>query len=154
MDFNFKNFDASFLFNGVQGNDIINMPAMRFHDIGSSRNTLQSIYDNRWTAESYGPNPKSYTDNSRLLRFSRRFVEDGSYLKLRNVTIGYSLNKPFKSVEMIRVYLSGNNLFTITNYKGYDPEVNAFGSTPSMRGVDAGGYPQAREFTFGVNLTF
>lgn len=154
MNFSYKNIDFSFLFNGVHGNDIINMPAMRFYNIGAARNTLQSIYENRWTSENYGSNPKSYNDSSRSLRFSRRFIEDGSYLKLRNITVGYSLFKPFKGVEIIRVYASGNNLLTFTDYSGYDPEVNSFGSDPSMRGVDAGGYPQAREFTFGVNLTF
>lgn len=154
MDFSFKKFDFSFLFSGIQGNDIINMPALRFHDIGGTRNMPKDIYEGAWTAERYGPNPKNVYDNSRKLRLSRRFIEDGSYLKLRNVTLGYTISNPIKGISSVRVFVTGTNLLTFTNYSGYDPEINSFGSDPAMRGVDAGGYPQSRDFTLGVNLSF
>lgn len=154
MDFTIRNFDFSFLFDGVHGNDILNMSSLRNYNIGGSRNTLKAIYDDAWSAKTGGNSPKNYYDSSRKMLFSRRFIEDGSYLKLRNISLGYTLNNVCKGISSLRIYFSANNLFTITDYTGFDPEVNSFGSDPSLRGVDAGGYPQSREFTFGVNLTF
>lgn len=154
MNFTYKKFDFSFLFQGVSGNDIINMSAMRFHNIGETRNLTKEVLDGAWTPEKGGTNPKIYNDSGRKMLFTRRFVEDGSYLKLRNLSIGYTLNRPFKGVSKMRASITGNNLFTITNYSGFDPEVNAFGSDPSLRGVDAGGYPQSREVSMNLNITF
>lgn len=154
MDFEFHNFDFSFLFQGVYGNDILNMNRLRFYDIGNSKNIPMDIYRESWTPEGGGTAPKNFYDNGRTVRFSRRYIEDGSYLKLRNIQLGYTINKPFRGVSGLRVYVAMNNVFTITNYSGYDPEVNSFGSNPSLRGVDSGGYPQARSTVFGVNLTF
>ncbi len=152
--FSWKNLDMSLLFNGVYGNDIINMPSLRNHNLGQTRNIPHEILANAWAPGNNGTNPKIYTTTSRDLYFSRRYIESGSYFKLRNLSVGYTLNKPLRGIASMRVFFSGNNLFTITNYSGYDPEVNAFGSgNPSKRGVDAGGYPQAREFTFGISLT-
>jgi hypothetical protein len=153
INFSWKKFDFSVLFNGVQGNDIINMTNLRFYNLGQTRDIPKSILENAWKPESGGSNPKIYTTNARDLYFTSRYFEDGSYLKLRNISIGYTFIKPVKSVESIRIYASGNNLITFTNYSGYDPEVNAFGSNPSSRGVDAGGYPQSREFNFGFNIS-
>lgn len=154
MDFKIYNFDLSFLFQGVQGNDILNMNRLRFCDIGNSKNIPLDIYREAWKPGEGGTAPKNFYDNGRTIRFSRRYVEDGSYLKLRNLQLGYTINKPFKGVSSIRAYVTMNNLFTITDYSGYDHEVNSFGSDPSLRGVDSGGYPQARSAAFGVNLTF
>lgn len=150
----YKGLDISALFQGVEGNDIINMPNMRFHNLGDTRNVPKEVLDNAWTPENGGTNPKIFYDSGRKMLFSRRFVDDGSYLKLRNVSISYSFLKPFKHIEAIRATISGNNLLTFTKYPGFDPEVNAFGSSPSQRGVDAGGYPQSREFSFNIGITF
>ncbi|MCX6307325.1 MAG: SusC/RagA family TonB-linked outer membrane protein, partial [Bacteroidia bacterium] len=152
-NFSWKNLECSFLFNGVQGNDIINMSKLRFYNLGQTRNMPKAILDNAWKAESGGTNPKIFTTNARDIYFTSRYFEDGSYLKLRNVTVSYTFKKPIKSVESIRLFASGNNLLTFSSYSGYDPEVNAFGSNPSSRGVDAGGYPQSREFNFGINVS-
>ena len=154
MDFKIHNFDFGFLFQGVHGNDIINMNAFRFYDVGNSKNIPWAIYQQSWTPENGGTAPKNFYDNGRTIRFSRRYVEDGSYLKLRNIQLGYTFNKPFRGVSSIRLYFAMNNVFTITDYSGYDPEVNSFGSDPALRGVDSGGYPQARSTVFGVNITF
>src|SRR5690606_1128058 len=113
----------------------------------------KAILDNAWEPGNNGTNPKIFTVNGRDVFFSRRYIEDGSYLKLRNVSLGYTFKRPFKSIGAARLYVSMNNMWTITGYSGYDPEVNAFGSNPSSRGVDAGGYPQAREVSFGINIT-
>ncbi|MEG0807420.1 MAG: TonB-dependent receptor [Alistipes sp.] len=149
----YKGFDLSVLFNGVYGNDIINMSSLRFHNLGQTRNVLKSVLDQAWTPTNGGTSPKIYTTNGRDLYFSRRYIEDGSYLKLRNLSLGYTYKPKSSKIGTVRIYVSMNNLWTITNYSGYDPEVNAFGSNPSSRGVDAGGYPQSREYTFGINFT-
>ena len=90
-----------------------------------------------------------------MLDYSSRYIEDGSYLRLSNATLGYTLKFPkTKYISQLRVYVSGSNLLTFTNYSGYDPEVNA---TRVSNGVPAIGigwtsYPKARTFTFGVNV--
>ena len=153
VDFSYKNFDFSILFNGVNGNDIINMPSLRNYNLGQTRNIPKSILGDAWVPGGSGKSPKIYTTTSRDLYFTRRYVEDGSYLKLRNISFGYTFKNPVKGIGSLRLYVSLNNLWTITDYTGYDPEVNAFGTNPSRRGVDAGGYPQSKEYLFGINLT-
>lgn len=153
-DFKIFDFDLSILFQGVHGNDIFNMNLLRFYDIGNTKNIPKAIYDASWTPFAGGTAPKNFYDNGRTVRFSRRYVEDGSYLKLRNVQIGYTLQDKIPYISSLRFYFSGNNLFTVTRYSGYDPEVNSFGSDPSLRGIDSGGYPQPRSFLFGVNVVF
>lgn len=153
MNLSWKNFDFSILFNGVNGNDIINMSNLRFHNLGQTRNVPKSVLDNAWKPESGGTNPKIFTTNARDIYFTRRYIEDGSYLKLRNISIGYSFRRPLKAIETVRIYANANNLLTFSSYSGYDPEVNAFGSNPSSRGVDAGGYPQSREINIGINVS-
>jgi hypothetical protein len=153
MNFNWKKLEVSFLINGVYGNDIINMSNLRFHNLGQTRNVPVEVLEKAWKPESGGSNPKIFTTNARDLYFTNRYFEDGSYLKLRNVSIGYTFTNVGSAIQSVRIYASGNNLLTFTSYTGFDPEVNAFGSNPSSRGVDAGGYPQSREFTFGINVT-
>ncbi len=153
MNFNWKKLEFSFLINGVYGNDIINMSNLRFHNLGQTRNVPVEVLEKAWKPESGGSNPKIFTTNARDLFFTNRYFEDGSYLKLRNVSIGYTFTNVGSALQSVRIYASGNNLLTFTSYTGFDPEVNAFGSNPSSRGVDAGGYPQSREFTFGINVT-
>jgi hypothetical protein len=92
------------------------------------------------------PNPLGSPTNTEN---STRFIEDGSYLRLKNLQIGYTLPKNITEkfrCSRLRFYLTASNLFTITNYSGYDPEVGS--------GVDYGNYPQSRTFTFGLNATF
>ena len=97
-------------------------------------------------------NRPDYNNNNRL---SDRYVENGSYLRLRNVQFGYTLPTSLVHkvhLQKVRFYLSGQNLFTITSYSGIDPEVGQAASL--SRGVDFGIYPQSRTFTGGVNITF
>jgi iron complex outermembrane receptor protein len=89
--------------------------------------------------------------------FSSRFIEDGSFLRLSNVTLGYTFNtKSIKWLSKLRVYATGNNLLLFTKYKGFDPEINSDASNngvPSM-GVDYSSFPKSTTYTFGVNLQF
>ena len=85
---------------------------------------------------------------------SDRYVEDGSYLKLKNLNIGYNWKPKFKGISNINIYASATNLFTITNYSWFDPEVNAFGSDSSRRGVDIYSYPSSRTYSMGLKVSF
>jgi hypothetical protein len=92
-------------------------------------------------------------DNNRL----QRYVEDGSYVRLKNVTLGYSVPSSLINrigVTKIRAYVSGTNLITFTKYTGYDPEVSAYNRNDAMIGVDLSNYPTARTITFGIDVTF
>ena len=91
------------------------------------------------------------------LRVSDRYVEDGSYLRIQNVTLGYSIPTDVISkynLSKLRIYASGQNLFTITDYTGYDPEVGAFNQDVLLTGVDNGRYPTPRTITLGLNVEF
>ena len=85
--------------------------------------------------------------------FSDRFLEDGSFLRLRNITLGYTLPS-FKGLNKVRVYVSANNLYTFTKYTGYDPEVNIFAGSNTQLGVDNGVYPVAKSVLGGLQVTF
>lgn len=155
--FRYKQFDLNFLIQGVYGNDIINTLKYNFEsNLGQSNNTTWKAYNNAWRGEGTGnSHPKIIESNKRVIYFSDRYVEDGSFLRLKNLNIGY--NVPFKRQSLfqsLRISVIATNLFTITNYSGYDPEVNGFGSDPSRRGVDLGNYPNCRTYSLGVNATF
>ena len=88
---------------------------------------------------------------------SDRFIEDGSFLRLANISLGYTLPKNIVSklnIDRLRVYVSGQNLFTITGYSGYDPEIGAYNQNSLLQNIDMGHYPLPRMFTFGLNLGF
>ena len=155
-NFFYKGFDLSVFFQGVYGGKIINTLRYITDNMGSFSNTSAEAYANRWTGpNSTGTNPKAILNSFREFKFSDRFVEDGSYLRLKNINLGYNFTlKDKKVLQSLRLYGSVNNLFTITNYSGYDPEVNGFGQDPSRRGVDLGNYPNSQTFSLGINCTF
>ncbi|BDD07279.1 SusC/RagA family TonB-linked outer membrane protein [Aureibacter tunicatorum] len=152
----YKGFDLSMFFQGVSGNKILNVNRYNMENPGSGFN-MSSDLTNAWTPE----NPNTSTprnviqDNNNNYMMSDRYLEDGSYFRLKNIQIGYTLPKELVSkinVTNLRVYLNADNVFTITNYSGYDPEIvpiNAF-----TQGYDMGTYPMFRTFTVGAQLTF
>ena len=153
--FNYKNFSLSFLIQGSQGNDIFNGTLWDIK-MGNVGNITQDAYNTRWT-EANRENakwPKATAGYTRTFLLSDRYIEDGSYVKLKNLNLSYKLPNPFKFVEQIMFTFSASNLLTITKYSGYDPDVNAFGSDSSRRGVDVYSYPAARSFTLGVSCIF
>ena len=85
---------------------------------------------------------------------SNRYVENGSYMKMKYITLAYDWRKPFRGIENIHFSLTANNLFTITKYSWFDPDVNAGGTNAACPGVDSYSYPSARTFALGVNFTF
>jgi TonB-linked SusC/RagA family outer membrane protein len=153
----FGRFDLSALIQGVQGNDIINANRLQFLALnGTSGNIPSEYYRNAWdpVTNPNGKYPRIDANRVGVGRFSDAFVEDGSYIRLKTVQLGYELPAPaVPGARSARLYVSATNLFTITGYTGYDPEVSAFSAT-AMRGVDLGSYPQSRFFTFGMTLTF
>jgi len=152
---NYKNFSMSFLLQGSYGNDIFNGTLWDIK-LGNVGNITRDAYDTRWTAENKegAKWPKATAGYNRTFLLSNRYIEDGSYLKLKNLSFSYRIPQPFKGVEQILVSLSASNLFTITNYSGYDPDVNAFGSDSSRRGVDVYSYPASRTVSLGINCIF
>jgi hypothetical protein len=111
---------------------------------------------NRWTGEgTSNEHPRLTTGSTRNTIFSSYFVEDGSFVRLRNAQFGYNIPKSILrkiKVEAVRVYVSANNLFTLTRYQGFDPDIGA--SNALSAGVDYGFYPQAKTFMGGVQITF
>ncbi|OBQ55294.1 SusC/RagA family TonB-linked outer membrane protein [Tamlana sp. s12] len=159
-----KNWDLNVFFQGSQGGEIFNMTQVQLNN-GDS-NTTYDYYNNAWSSTNTGSNEPRVGNNSSR-EMSSRFVEDGSYVRLKNLSLGY--NFPTKvldniGVERLRLSVSGQNLLTFTNYSGLDPEVSYFGAqggangnnlaSNTTRGFDFGSYPTVRSFTFGLNLTF
>ena len=153
----FRRFDFSALVSASQGNDIINAQRLNFLTLnGTNGNIPQEFYDNAFDPQTNpnGKYPMIRSDRQGAGRFSDAFVEDGSFVRLKNVQLGYTMPTKFlRGVSSARLYVNGINLLTSTKYTGFDPEVSAF-SEASMRGVDLGSYPQSRLITVGANLVF
>ncbi len=154
-NFSWKDLNLSFMLQGSQGNDILNY---NLTDITMSNqgNITIDAYNGRWTeanaANAYWP--KASAGYTRTWLASNRYVENGSYLKMKYVTLSYDWKRPVPWMEKIRLSLTVNNVFTITKYSWFDPDVNAGGSNASCPGVDSYSYPSARSFTFGLNFVF
>lgn len=155
-DFQWKNWTCSFFFQGVMGNDILNLNLRQHVNMTDIGNIPQFAYDERWTPENAenAKFPKPYAGLDRKVLFSRRYVEDGSYLRLKNINIGYTFYNPVKFISSINIFANATNLFTITKYRWFDPDVNANGGDPARRGMDASSYPSARTYSFGVRMGF
>ncbi|GAA3989297.1 SusC/RagA family TonB-linked outer membrane protein [Mucilaginibacter dorajii] len=156
--FRYKDFDASILVTSVYGNDIINMNTRFFALPGGSKNTLLSIYQGAWRDGADNSNataPKVVLDYGRQTAlFTRRFIEDGSYVRLKNITFGYTVKTKFAGLRLLKVSVMANNLLTLTKYKGYDPEVNGYGNDAARQGVDLGGYPNIRSYNINIRASF
>lgn len=141
----YKNFDIELTMRGAFGYDILNFPKM-FYDcpVNLTRGNL--------LATAYEPKYGNILSDQQELQYVSYFVEKGDFWKIDNITIGYSFDLNNKYLKCIRLYATGNNLFTFTQYSGIDPEVNTQGLDP---GCDAlGRYPSTRSFTFGAVLNF
>jgi TonB-linked SusC/RagA family outer membrane protein len=154
-NFKWQNFSFGFFLQGIVGNDIFNGNLMNVL-MYSYRNIPVDAYNTRWTEENKANArwPKATTMPTRSLNISDRYVEDGSYLRLKNVNFGYRFNKPFQGVDLVDVNVSASNLLTWTNYSWYDPDVNAFGGDPSRKGVDIYAYPTSRTINLGIKVQF
>ncbi len=149
----YTHFDLSLFIQGSHGNDLYN--GIFRYDLNTTNLPVSAL--ERWTGpDSTNAHPRiSHVDANQNNRVSDRFIEDGSFLRIKNLQIGYSL--PDRIVEKMdigkfRCYLSASNLLTWTNYTGLDPEIGSRGTLEI--GIDRGFYPVSRNFIAGVNVTF
>ena len=153
---NWKKWTFSFFLQGTQGNDILNVNLKQFDVAVGSGNMPYFVFNNRWTPENRAAAkwPRADGTFTRAMKASDRYIVDGSYLRCKNISLSYNWAHPVKFVESINIVASITNLFTISGYEWYDPDVNAFGSDPTRRGVDMSSYPSARTFNLGIQLAF
>lgn len=152
--FSYKRFDLNLFIQGSYGNEIYNATRIDLEGMFDSKNQSVSVL-RRWT-----PN-NTITDipkagNMYNVQTSSRFIEDGSYLRLKSVTFSYNVlkNNQIKAIKNLSVYITGQNLITLTQYSGYDPEVSSKGNNAAEMGIDYGTYPQYRTIMAGLNVEF
>ena len=158
-NFAYKGFDLNVFFQWSYGNDIYNANRILWtSNLKSHRNFIPEIID-RWKSSNTPEQNADATfrtidDNSAVL--TSQYIEDGSYLRLKTISLGYTFNKKWLShvgMERVRVYVTGQDLITWTNYTGFDPEVSTRGSGLTS-GVDFGAYPRSKTFIGGISVTF
>ena len=166
--FSYKNFELNTLFQFSVGNDIVNATQLELEFLNGRQNNASTVL-NRWMPDDLTAPGNEWTNstnpdtdvaavgvnNNRDLH--SRWVEDGSFLRLRNITLAYNLplsNLNIRWMKAMRFYISGQNLITITDYSGYDPEVSLVQGDNIVLGFDYGAYPTPRIYTVGANITF
>ena len=151
--FSYKGFDLSVLIQGTYGNDVYNVSRMETEGMYDGRNQSTRVL-RRWQI------PGQITDVPRVnwnIKNSSYFVEDGSYLRVKDISLSY--NVPLQLISRLGLtklqpYVSATNLITLTKYKGRDPEVNQYGNSGAVQGLDWGTYPSSRSFVVGVKVEF
>lgn len=156
-DFSYKGFDLSIFFQWSYGNDILNANLLFFENVNGKKDLNQfASYADRWTPENPYSDIPSATKSSSNQVVSSRVIEDGSFLRLKTVTLGYNIPTKYTQkwkIANARVYVAGQNLWTLTGYSGYDPEVSIRNSAITP-GLDYSAYPRAYAINFGVSLGF
>lgn len=156
----YKNFTFSLFADFSYGNEIANMNLFHMQSPLMGANILQSYYDNRWTPETPGnnqPRLTASTQSGQNTLFSDRYIEDGSFLRIRNIQLGYNFPKSMLKkihLDALKLYISVDNLCTFTKYSGYTPEIPDQWGDPLTAGSDVGASPLPRTMTVGLNLTF
>ena len=185
-EFKYKSFDLSILIDGQIGGDIYSVDDMTLESNFRLQNATRKAARNSWipsgghlvgswqiadgtsfstegydygfgNTNAYTASPMFNSVSPERTRVTDEYVRDATFIKLRNISLGYNLNSQFvraAGIKNLRLYFSGTNLLTITKFDGFDPEVTTFNNDPSRRGIDMGTYPIARTFTFGINATF
>jgi len=172
QQFTYKGFDLSVFMNFSIGNDVYNANKIDFTSAYTKNTNMLSVMNNRWRivdangTDMRNSDPATYAAlnaNATMWQpldkgiFHSWGVEDGSFLRINNITLGYSLPTALikkMRIQRFRVYATVNNVAVLTGYSGYDPEVNTRSNNPLTPGVDYGAYPKSRAFVFGVNATF
>ena len=155
--FSYKNFDLNILMQGVYGNDILNLGKVRMEMSNTDSDATDPAVLNRWTTNNEDTDIPSFSGQKVSPSFQTdHWVEDGSYLRVKDITLGYTLPASFTQkfkISLARFYVSGTNLVTITDYSGFDPEVASY-SDDRLLGADVAAYPAQKIFTIGLNLNF
>lgn len=154
----YKGLELSLFFQGSYGNDLVNISSVdNSLNYGYGSNMYKEVYYNHWTPENPNAKYPKITSEQRM-NFSDRLIEDGSFLRLRNILLAYNFpvsKLGIKTFQKIKLYVSAQNFLTFTNYSGWDPEVNSEGGASSIaQGIDHHSYPTAKSFTVGLNVTF
>jgi len=174
--FTYGPFDLSIYLNGAYGYDVLNYSRVVIEGMTSIySNQAATVADRARVAlkdpegsdldpaNVYLANPDATlprpttTDNNRNNRMSDRFIEDGSYLRIQNISLSYTVPQNISrlaKIERLRVFITGQNLFTLTNYSGYDPEIGSFNQNSRMQNIDMGRYPTPRMVSFGLDVEF
>lgn len=154
--FSYKGFDLVILLQGVYGNKLYNVNKATLENLTGLQNQSITVLD-RWTPANTNTIIPRATSLKPTARSWDRFVEDGSYLRGKSIQLGYNLPGSLLQrikIASLKVYVNLQNIFTITNYSGLDPEVSRYGSDNISPGFDSGAYPNARTVTFGINASF
>jgi TonB-linked SusC/RagA family outer membrane protein len=154
--FSYKNFDLNVFIQGVEGNEIYNLGRIRT-DVSSGDSDATSLEIlNRWSPTNENTNVPSFAGSDAFPQLnSDRWLEDGSYIRFKNISLGYTFDDSLLEklkISSLRLYASGTNLITITNYTGYDPEART--DTDSRAGIDLATYPSQKTYTLGLDITF
>lgn len=157
--FSFRNISLSVFFQGSYGNKMANFNNYDLLNFTGQNNVTAAAGLNRWRLDHPSNKyPRALAAGSLDQGiFSTAILEDASYLRLKNITLSYSLPSTALSrlhMSNLRLYVSGTNLLTFTQYSGYDPEANTFGQSTTLVGIDLGGYPQTRILQIGLNASF
>ena len=164
----YKDFELTFLIQGSQGNDIFNQGRIRLEN-GYEGTSIRLL--DRWTPDNQDTDVPAFIDAKTRQAAAlvskvslgndagrlQRYVENGSYARLKNVILGYYAPSALINrigLSKLKVYVSGSNLITLTKYTGYDPEVSSYNTNDAQIGVDLSNYPTSRTFTFGIDITF
>lgn len=156
MGFEFRGFDLSMLFTGAYGNDMLNAAKPYLMSGAGNYNSYSDLLDAAWNGEgTSNVQPRlSNDDPNQNFRYSSYYIEDGSFIRLRNIQLGYNLSRNVLDkigLNQARFFLTGENLFTITSFSGLDPDIAGYAT---LQGVDWGHYPLPRIFNFGLNIAF
>lgn len=151
VGFNYKNFDFSLVAYGAAGNQIV----QSYRNHANSKANYTTAILNRWTGEGTSNRMPRVTDTNINWQFSDLYLQDGDYLRISNITLGYDFAKliKLKAISQARLYVQVQNAFTFTKYDGMDPEIG-YGTSDWVSGIDLGYYPRPRTFLVGVNLKF
>jgi len=164
LDATYKAWDINAYFYGVYGNKIFNfqesaLESFQNRSFVGIENIGETYYQNAWTPANHSNTYARITTNDDVTGSnvaSSAYIENGSFLKLKTLTIGYTLPAELTkklTLTKVRIYASTQNLFTITSYKGLDPEIGIQGGNPTQNGVDTGTYPSTKLYTLGINVT-
>jgi TonB-linked SusC/RagA family outer membrane protein len=148
--FSYKGVSLSLFFEGTVGNEMLNAEIIQAEmPIETIRNRMDYVLD-RWTPSNTGSENPSFSSQSLAYVINERIIEDASYLRLRTLRLSYAI--PVKKIRSLSLFATGQNLFTLTNYRGYDPDVNTFGNSEIR--ADYSTYPLSRIYTIGLNVGF
>lgn len=157
-DFSFKGFDLNIFLQGVYGHEILNLVRRDIEGMAGLSNQSVRVIDRFTSANPSTTIPRATgSDPNANRRVSDRFIEDASFLRIRNVSFGYTFPDRWMSViglSSLRLYTSAQNLYTWTNYSGYDPEIGSYNQNPLINGVENGRYPIGRSYVLGLSAKF